>query len=157
MNWQELSRRDYDELWAKADDMLSFRPYLYGAPMRYNGPQIKIKYGKCLNNFKFEELKRDMNKKTIDNLNSLKIRSWIAMSWQHPCYEFEVDKPFEVDEFGDWLVPIIANGDYNIICSHDFENGIFADGIYHQIVVWGTKLTVAYKLNEPTIFTGCSG
>ncbi|MGN8844136.1 DUF2716 domain-containing protein [Niallia sp. HCP3S3_B10] len=46
-----------------------------------------------------------------------------ALDWMHNGYLFDPTLNFETDEFGDWLIPIIPNGDHFFL-QRDFKWGI---------------------------------
>ncbi len=75
-----------------------------------------------------------------------------ALSWQHNSYSFDPNLPFEEDEFGEWMIPIFPNGDFNFFVTSNLANGVFADGINLSISIFGDKIIRAFSLNNPEIF-----
>ena len=79
-----------------------------------------------------------------------------GLDWQHDCYSFSVNQPFERDEFGEWLIPAFPNGDYVFFVAPDLKNGIFGDGINLQFYIWGEEFVAQNSGLQPAILQNAS-
>ncbi|WRM39892.1 DUF2716 domain-containing protein [Bacillus velezensis] len=68
-----------------------------------------------------------------------------ALDWQHECYLFNPHAPIDKDEFGEWLVSVIPNGDYCFFIHQDFQWGLLGDPRQQTITVFGSPLIRAIK------------
>ncbi len=75
-----------------------------------------------------------------------------ALNWQHDCYSFLPELPFEKDQFDEWLIPIFPNGDYLFFLTKNFQNGVFADGINLSISIFGKDIIREFEINKPSMF-----
>lgn len=75
-----------------------------------------------------------------------------ALDWQHTCYSFNPNLPFEKDEFDEWYVSVFANGDYIFFLTEDFKNGLFCDGINLTISLFGKELLALCQAKTPVMF-----
>ncbi|MFP6325313.1 MULTISPECIES: DUF2716 domain-containing protein [Bacillus amyloliquefaciens group] len=75
-----------------------------------------------------------------------------ALDWQHECYLFNPHAPIDKDEFGEWLVPVIPNGDYCFFIHQDFQWGLSGDPRQQTITVFGSPLIRAIERNAPVLF-----
>ena len=100
-----------------------------------------------------EELYNNLHESAIIWFKDISEGSRIyAFNWQHECYSFLPELPFEKDEFDEWLISVFPNGDYIFFMSSDFKNGIFADGINLSISFFGEKIIKSLEFNKPNIF-----
>ncbi|AGF25694.1 MULTISPECIES: DUF2716 domain-containing protein [Bacillus] len=75
-----------------------------------------------------------------------------ALDWQHECYLFNPHAPIDKDEFGEWLVSVIPNGDYCFFIHQDFQWGLLGDPRQQTITVFGSPLIRAIERNSPVLF-----
>lgn len=75
-----------------------------------------------------------------------------ALDWQHECYLFNPHAPIDKDEFGEWLVSVIPNGDYCFFIHQDFQWGLSGDPRQQTITVFGSPLIRAIERNAPVLF-----
>ncbi|MFI8651481.1 DUF2716 domain-containing protein [Bacillus velezensis] len=75
-----------------------------------------------------------------------------ALDWQHECYLFNPHAPIDKDEFGEWLVSVIPNGDYCFFIHQDFQWGLLGDPRQQTITVFGSPLIRAIERNAPVLF-----
>ncbi|MDF3257112.1 DUF2716 domain-containing protein [Bacillus velezensis] len=75
-----------------------------------------------------------------------------ALDWQHECYLFNPHSPIDKDEFGEWLVSVIPNGDYCFFIHQDFQWGLLGDPRQQTITVFGSPLIRAIERNAPVLF-----
>lgn len=80
--------------------------------------------------------------------------NWLyALDWQHPCYQFYPEFPFELDEFGEWVIPLLPNGDYYIFLESEFKWGIFGHPWEQTMCVFGAPLLNQLKSDPPRLLT----
>ncbi|AWD89669.1 MULTISPECIES: DUF2716 domain-containing protein [Bacillus] len=75
-----------------------------------------------------------------------------ALDWQHECYLFNPHSPIDKDEFGEWLVPVIPNGDYGFFIHQEFQWGLLGDPRQQTITIFGSPLIRAIERNAPVLF-----
>jgi hypothetical protein len=76
---------------------------------------------------------------------------WIfALDWQHECYKFY---PHELNEFGEWMVPILPNGDYYIFFEKNLDFGVFGHPWEGTMCIFGEDLIAKIEQNKPSLFT----
>lgn len=137
-NWKLLDNSAYTSVWNFVYDKLHFKPYNKEHLISFLCHYI------CFDLTSFYD--NGFNEALYDNLHE-EILVWFkkasngeelyALNWQHDCYAFNPDLPFEKDEFNEWLIPVFPNGDYLFFLTKDFKNGIFADGINFTFSFWG--------------------
>jgi hypothetical protein len=77
----------------------------------------------------------------------------LALDWQHPAYRFLPHAEVETDEFGDWLVPLLPDGDYVCFVAPDLSHGTLGHPWEQTLCVFGDRLIAAVE----TRFTGFLG
>lgn len=159
-NWKLLSELKHKQVWDFVYDKLLFRPTnddekeLIILPHPNKCFDISNFYNKGF----IEELYDDLHISILlwfDRISNHK--RMYALNWQHECYSFDVDLPFEKNEFDEWLVPVFPNGDYIFFLTGDFQNGIFADGINLTLSLWGGEVIKALEYKTPKILTQSPG
>ena len=75
-----------------------------------------------------------------------------ALDWQHECYLFNPHAPIDKDEFGEWLVSVIPNGDYCFFIHQDFQWGLLGGPRQQTVTVFGSPLIRAIERNSPVLF-----
>jgi len=79
---------------------------------------------------------------------------WLnVLDWQHPCYRFYPHIPFELDEFDEWTIPILPNGDYYIFLEQEFTWGIFGHPWEQTMCIFGSPLLEILKKSRPELLT----
>jgi hypothetical protein len=156
-NWQELDDVVAVGAWNFIFIDLKFSPYIYGEKISVNStlPKTTFDISKFYNSGFSEQAYEDLHRVAIFWFKDIAINGKIfALKWQQSAYSFTPFLPFELDEFGEWLVPLFPNGDFEFFLSPDFSNGIFADGINFKITFWGSKIIDSLKINFPMMFEG---
>ncbi|HET9056445.1 MAG TPA: DUF2716 domain-containing protein [Chitinophagaceae bacterium] len=151
-NWKLLNDSEYKQAWDFAYDTLHFSPNVNEKEDLIILPTPN----KCFDISNFyddgfsEELYEDLHKSTLLLFKKIsKGKRMYALNYQHDCYSFSADLPFEKDEFGEWLVSIFPNGDYLFFLTSDFDNGVFADGINFRLLIWGEDIIKAFEIEKP--------
>lgn len=149
-NWRILNNIECKMIWEFIYTELSFNPIdrarpLIKLPFPNKSYDLSNLYNKEFDNTFFNKLEE----KAIDLfLNIAKNERIYALSWQHDCYSFNPNLPFEKDEFEDWIVPIFPNGEYAFFITRDFKNGIFGDGVNMSMAFFGNDfVNFAFPLN----------
>jgi hypothetical protein len=76
---------------------------------------------------------------------------WIfALDWQHDCYKFY---PHELNEYGEWMVPILPDGDYYIFFEKNLDFGVFGHPWEGTMCIFGEDLIAKIEQNKPSLFT----
>lgn len=63
-----------------------------------------------------------------------------ALDWQHECYDFDPRETMDRNEFDEWIVPVLPNGDYSIFLSKDFNNVWFGHPWEQTITLIGNDI-----------------
>jgi hypothetical protein len=121
-NFKRLNRDEYDKAWNKFYDLFHFTPSIHYFPaIATDRPQLKFDIANCFSeDFALDKLEEyALNlfisvSKTGDRL--------YALDWQHECYDFDPREQMDRDEFNEWTVPVLPNGDYYIFLTKDFNN-----------------------------------
>jgi hypothetical protein len=150
-NWKLLEPEKYKLIWDFIYDVLLF------TPNKDNNALIKLPYpnryydiSKFYNEGFSDEYYDDLHVKTLKIFSREKVI--YALNWQHDCYSFNPNKPFELNEFNEWLIPVFPNGDYLFFLTENLDNGIFADGINKSVSIYGKYFLDAFELVSPKIF-----
>lgn len=156
-NWQLLNDLEYAKAWNFLYEELHFSPfesYLIILP----DPKKDFDISKYYDDGFSQELYDDLHKDALFWLKKVsKGKRIFALNWQHDCYSFNTDLPFEKDEFDEWLVPVFPNGDYIFFMTNDFSSGIFADGINLKLSIWGEALMRAFECKKPEMLSPATG
>lgn len=151
-NWILLRDVDNDNLWNVIYNKYKFQPHEQTEIIFLPNPNLTFNISDFYNDGYVDDI--------YDELHSVAIKWFIdifdkerlyAVSWQHEGYSFLPNLPFEYDEFGEWLIPVFPNGDFNFFLSKDLKNGIFADGINFSISFFGEDLLKSIIINRPKI------
>ena len=148
-NFRRLNQEDYDKVWDKFYDLFHFKPSINHFPaITTDRPQLKFDITSCFS--------QDF---PLDKLEEYAIRLFISVSkpgdrlyaldWQHECYDFDPREQMDKDEFNEWTVPILPNGDYYIFLTKDFNNVWFGHPWEQTITLVGTDIVKqGQKLNN---------
>jgi len=71
-----------------------------------------------------------------------------AFEWQSSCYLFNPHLDFKRDEFQEWPIPIIPNGDYYIFTNQNSNWGWLGHPWKGEIVVYGDSFIENIKENK---------
>ncbi|WP_342489321.1 DUF2716 domain-containing protein [Bacillus sp. FSL P4-0248] len=76
----------------------------------------------------------------------------LALDWQHECYWITPYGLFEKDEFGEWKVPVLPNGDYYFFLSKEMDWGLLGHPWEQSITVFGEGLIDSFSRHHPLLF-----
>ena len=156
-NWKILDDQVADAAWRFIFSELHFSPYIHEKKITVGSafPNTTFDISKFYNGGFSEQAYEELHKVSIWWFKDIAVNERVfALKWQQTSFSFTPSLPFELDEFGEWFVPMFPNGDYEFFLSPDFCNGIFADGISFKITFWGRKMIDSLKIHFPTMFTG---
>ena len=77
--------------------------------------------------------------------NTLANEYILALDWQHECYWVNPHLEFLKDQFGEWTVPIVPNGDYYFFIQKDFKWGLLGHPWEKSITIFGETLINAFN------------
>ena len=153
-NWKLLTKQEYKSCWKFVYDELHFYPANNkNTLIELPKPNNKYDTSDFYNNGFDEKFYADLHScsmKCFKNISS-KQRMY-ALNWQHDCYSFLPELPFEKDQFDEWLIPIFPNGDYLFFLTKNFQNGVFADGINLSISIFEKDIIREFEINKPSMF-----
>lgn len=76
----------------------------------------------------------------------------MALDWQHECYWVNPHLKFDRNEFDEWIIPIIPNGDYYFFIQKDLKWGYLGHPWEKSITIFGKELIESIKQNKPEMF-----
>jgi hypothetical protein len=122
LNFKELNKLEYLNVWDQFYHLFHFKPSVNQFPAIISDlPQLKFDIKDCFvpsyNVKKLEEYAINIFKKI-----SKKNEKFYALDWQHNCYEFNPRLLIDRNEFDEWIIPVLPNGDYFIFMTKDFRN-----------------------------------
>ncbi|KXZ13067.1 DUF2716 domain-containing protein [Bacillus nakamurai] len=155
MNWHCLSEEETGRLWCQFNRAVKWKP---GSKFDQIKPPKPFQIFDVSRGFNGEEesisLLDDAEAKIVKAFQSctLKQEFMYALDYQHECYMFNPHEPIDKDEFGEWLVPAIPNGDNCFFIHQDIQWGLLGDPRQQTITVFGAPLIRAIHRNAPILF-----
>ncbi|QZT40841.1 DUF2716 domain-containing protein [Bacillus amyloliquefaciens] len=154
MNWR-LSEEETERLWRRVNRAVKWKPGSIFASIKPPKPFQIFDVSQGFNNEKgrigFQEDAEVQLLKAFQSC-TLKHEFMYALDWQHECYLFNPHVPIDKDEFGEWLVPVIPNGDYGCFIHQEFQWGLLGDPRQQTITIFGSPLIRAIERNAPVLF-----
>lgn len=155
--WQLINKEEYNLIWDKIYNELDFIPSINKTVNSFNinHDHIVFDISHIWGNDDFQPLYNDLEDKMLQIFKSIteEDEKMYALDWQHDCYVFNPRNSIPKDEFGEWLVPILPDGDYNFFIQKNFEWGYLGHPWQKTITIFGDKLIEAVKLNKPILFS----
>lgn len=156
--WIELIDSEYNEVWDRFYSQFQFNPSV----KKESWPGIKEPLPSLTYNisaiYNMSEQEAELKNSNLMNsvLNIFKkltsAREWIyALDWKHSCYKFYPHVSFDLNEFGEWTIPILPNGDYYIFLEKDFKYGIFGHPWEMSMCFFGVDLLNELKIIKPEL------
>jgi hypothetical protein len=140
INFRRLNQEDYDEVWDKFYSLFHFKPSINHFPaITTDKPQLKFDIKKCFSqDFPIDKLEEyALNLFTLISQPGDRL---YALDWQHDCYDFDPRKQMDRDQFDEWTVPVLPNGDYYIFLTKDFNNVWFGHPWEQTITLIGENI-----------------
>ena len=150
-NWQRLSQKEEEYVWNTFYQLFDFKPGIKIFPgIRTSLPQKRFSTSRYFSEHA-----------PLDKLEDLALVLFYAVSepgqrlyaldWQHQCYDFDPRQEMDRDEFGEWVIPILPNGDYYIFLTKDFRNVWFGHPWEETITLIGHDLVKQAEILGATI------
>ncbi len=158
--WKEIEKREYEDIWNKFEKEFHFKPKRTPVvlpsikePRPSETYSISHIYGCGATHY--EKMNNDLMNVTLSMFKQLVIPDdWIyALDWYHPAYRFFPHVPFELDEFREWQVPILPDGDYYIFLEKNFIWGVFGQPWEQTMCFWAKELLEFLHENKPLLLT----
>jgi hypothetical protein len=156
--WVEI---EYNEIWDRFDAEFRFRPgtgpiFLRTAikePSPSETYSIAHIFGQGEDHY--TDLNNDLMAFALAMFQSLTaVEEWIyALDWQHQAFKFFPHIAFELDEFGEWPVPVLPNGDYYIFFKESLVWGVFGHPWEKTMCFWGDDVLTCLHENRPRLLT----
>jgi hypothetical protein len=139
-NFKQLEQKEYDEVWDKFYALFHFNPSVSHFPaIKTSKPQLKLDIKSCFSpNYPVDQLEQfaiNLFNKISNDGDRL-----YALNWHHDCYDFDPKKQMDKNEFGEWIVPVLPNGDYYIFLTKDFGNIWFGHPWEQTIALIGDSI-----------------
>ncbi|MFB9328303.1 DUF2716 domain-containing protein [Paenibacillus aurantiacus] len=153
-NWTELSGDEYQKVWSRFEREFNFGRTdgvrSFASPVPFITYDIAEVYGKPY----FEEYYLDLHEKMrcLFINCTLEREKIYALDWQHDCYLVDPRLEPDLTEFGEWLIPILPNGDYYFFLDKDFKWGVLGHPWKNTITIFGEKLIKGIEANKPLLF-----
>jgi len=159
--WEEMDYAARTEVWDRFDREFSFQPSVHEEDwpgIREPDPSETYSISHVYDGE--DELYAKLNRELQDwGLRAFRTllhgeTAWLfALDWQHACYRFRPHIPFAVDEFGEWPIPLLPNGDYYIFLHSEFAWGVFGHPWEQTICVFGKELLALVEQGRPTLLS----
>jgi hypothetical protein len=158
--WIELLESEYNAVWDRFESQFAFRPSVKEndwPAIQEPTPSITYRISNIFH--QGERHYKSLNSSLMDSfLKCFKSLTneddWIyALDWQHPGYKFWPHRRFSLDDYGEWKVPILPNGDYYIFLEREFEFGVFGHPWEQTMCVFGERLLSLLNENKPLLFS----
>jgi hypothetical protein len=152
-NFRKLNSEEYDKAWDMFYDLFHFKPSINEFPaISTEKIQLKFNISKCFSeDFPFDKLEQF----AIDLFTSISKPGdrLYALDWQHECYDFDPRMQPDRNDFDEWIVPALPNGDYYIFLTKDFNNVWFGHPWERTITLIGDDIVKQGRLLNNGLFT----
>jgi hypothetical protein len=155
-NWIELTQSEEKNVWKKVFNEFQFKPSISKFPS-FIVPSPFITYDiSPYRNWsgeleEYEEIYKDLEEKSLFAFQALTNDNeyFYALDWQHPCYWVNPFLEFPRDEFNEWIIPILPEGDYYFFIQKEFNWGFLGHPWEETITVFGKELIQVFEKNNP--------
>jgi hypothetical protein len=142
--WTELDEPDYRAIWDRFDARFAFRPDVEVFP-GFDEPADSVTFsvsGMFGGGDRSSAVQRGCEGAFLHAARRLvAVDGFLyALDWQHPAYRFRPHGSVGRDEFGDWAVPLLPNGDYFCFLDPDFRFGTLGHPWEQTLCVFGAPL-----------------
>ncbi|MFY7938065.1 MAG: DUF2716 domain-containing protein [Flavobacterium sp.] len=150
-NWQRLSQEEEKNLWEIFFQQFNFNPSINEFPgVKTSLPQKKFSIGKYLSGQLNYDKLEDLALVLFQSITIHGERLY-ALDWQHQCYSFDPRQEIDRNQFGEWVIPILPNGDYYIFLTKNFQNVWFGHPWEETITLIGYDLVKEIENRKITI------
>ena len=139
-NFTLLDQEEYESVWNNFDNLYNFKPSVKHFPaVDTHQPQLKFNITSCFSeDFPMEKLE-DYALKLFQSISKPGDRLY-ALDWQHDSFHFDPRKKMDRNEFEEWIVPVLPNGDYSIFLTKDLKNVWFGHPWEQAITLIGLEI-----------------
>ncbi|MCM2990406.1 DUF2716 domain-containing protein [Bacillus safensis] len=154
-NWIPLTEKELKYVWNTFHREFKFKPSI----SRFPGFQVPTPFITYDISTYFEESSllhayEDLEEKALLVFQE-HIRTdeyMLALDWQHECYWITPYGSFEKDEFGEWRVPVLPDGDYYFFLSKEMNWGLLGHPWEQSITIFGEGLIHSFSRHHPLLF-----
>ncbi|PFN20318.1 DUF2716 domain-containing protein [Bacillus cereus] len=154
-NWIEFTDKEDNRTWERVYSELDFSPSFstfpsFQLPSPFVTYNISHYFGESVDLDVYDELEEKVLQVFKENTASNEYI--MALDWQHECYWVNPHLEFERNEFDEWIIPIIPNGDYYFFIHKDFKWGYLGHPWEKSITIFGRELIESFERNKPKMF-----
>lgn len=157
--WQELDKSEYDSVWDRFYAQFEFNPSVKSEDWPgIEEPVPSVTYSIA----DVYESDGDRHRMLTENLNKWALQifrelltkdEWLyALEWQSTGYHFFPHRRFERNQYGEWPIPVVPNGDYYNFLECNFEWGIIGHPWEQTMCLFGERLLAAVASTKPALF-----
>lgn len=142
--WCELSRDEYDRVWAAFEERFTFRASttLEGWPaIREPTPSVTFDLSAVPDGPRRGAAYDSVNAEALRAfLTALpEVQELVVLDWQHPAYRFRASVQALTWQ-AEWKVPVYPDGDYFGFFTEDFSEGTFGHPWERTLCVMGEQM-----------------
>ncbi|MGF9891181.1 DUF2716 domain-containing protein [Priestia megaterium] len=147
-NWIPLSDQESKMIWKRIYKEFKFKPSIskfpsFKVPSPFITYDISHLFGEAIDLNLYDLIEEEALNAFKDN--TLANEYILALDWQHECYWVNPHLEFHKDEFGEWMVPVVPNGDYYFFIQKDFKWGLLGHPWEKSITIFGETLINAFN------------
>ena len=125
INFKKLDKAEIDMVWDRFENLFHFKPginnNIFFPAIKTSKPKFKFSVKHCFSlDFSMTKLEA-FALSLFDEITSPGERLY-ALDWQHECYDFDPRREMDRNEFDEWIVPVLPDGDFYIFLTKDFNN-----------------------------------
>jgi hypothetical protein len=147
-NFKQLNQNEYGDVWNEFYRLFDFSPSIDTFPaIRTDKPQLIFDIHTCFrSNYPFDKLE-EFALHLFNSISDPGDRLY-ALDWQHECYDFDPRAQMDRNEFDEWIIPVLPNGDYYIFSTKDFKNVWFGHPWEKTITLIGEDIVIQSQKNK---------
>ncbi|GLJ04131.1 DUF2716 domain-containing protein [Bacillus sp. YKCMOAS1] len=155
-NWIPLKDNELKFAWKTFAREFKFKPSISRFPaFQAPSPYITYDISAYFEDSSLLHADEDLEKKALlsfqENITGTD-EYMLALDWQHECYWITPYGLFEKDEFGEWKVPVLPNGDYYFFLSKEMDWGLLGHPWEQSITIFGEGLIDSFSRHHPLLF-----
>ncbi|APT48770.1 sugar epimerase [Bacillus safensis] len=155
-NWIPLKDKELKFAWKTFAREFKFKPSISRFPaFQAPSPYITYDISAYFEDSFLLHADEDLEKKALLSLQENITGTdeyMLALDWQHECYWITPYGSFEKDEFGEWKVPVLPNGDYYFFLSKEMNWGLLGHPWEQSITIFGEGLIDSFSRHHPLLF-----
>lgn len=155
-NWIPLKDKELKFAWKTFAREFKFKPSISRFPaFQALSPYITYDISAYFEDSFLLHADEDLEKKALlsfqENITGTD-EYMLALDWQHECYWITPYGSFEKDEFGEWKVPVLPNGNYYFFLSKEMNWGLLGHPWEQSITIFGEGLIDSFSRHHPLLF-----